>query len=63
MTRRTQAQLALVVIGLVVWAYGQRSNSQTFQYVGIGCFALATLLRFFRKRDTDSSDSTDSTAS
>ncbi|HTE47447.1 MAG TPA: hypothetical protein VK636_19555 [Gemmatimonadaceae bacterium] len=56
MTRRTQAQLALLVAGLVVWAYGQRSESPPFQYVGIGCFAVATLLRFARKRDSDSND-------
>jgi hypothetical protein len=51
MARRTMAQLALLFIGLVVWGYGQRVDDPRLRWVGIGCFAAATALRFFKKRD------------
>ncbi len=53
MPRRTLAQLALVAIGLIVWGYGQRVDDSRLTLVGIVCFALATILRFFRKRHDD----------
>ena len=48
--RRTEIQLALAAIGFVVWAYGARSDDTRLQWIGIAFFALATALRFFRKR-------------
>jgi hypothetical protein len=57
MKRRTEIQLALLAVGLIVWAYGQRSDDTMFQYAGIGCFAVATLLRLFKKRDSEPDDS------
>jgi hypothetical protein len=49
-TRRTEVQLALLFIGLVVWGYGQRVDNPLLQYIGIVFFAAATLLRFFKRR-------------
>jgi hypothetical protein len=50
MTHRTEIQLACLVIGLVVWGYGQRTNDSRLTWIGIGFFAAATILRFFKKR-------------
>jgi uncharacterized membrane protein len=49
--RRTEIQLALLVVGLVVWGYGQRIDDGRLMVVGIAFFAAATLLRLFKKRD------------
>ena len=51
MTRRTEIQLALLVVGLVVWGYGQRIDDARLRVVGIVLFAIATALRLFKKRD------------
>jgi len=48
--RRTEIQLALLVIGLIVWGYGQRIDDPTLRWIGIGFFAIATILRFFKKK-------------
>jgi len=53
MSQRSIAQLALVFIGLVVWGYGARVNDDRLTLVGIVCFALAVVLRFFRKKQSD----------
>jgi len=44
-------QLVLVFIGLIVWGYGQRIENEHLTWAGIGCFAAATILRLFRKRE------------
>jgi hypothetical protein len=49
--RRTVIQLALLVVGLIVWAVGQRTDDPRLQYVGLGFFAGAFLLRFLKHRD------------
>ena len=49
--RRTEIQLALLVVGLVVWGYGQRIDDGRLMVVGIAFFAAATLLRLPKKRD------------
>jgi len=56
MKRRTEIQLALVIVGLIVWAIGQRSEDTRLQYAGIACFAVATLLRVFKKEDSKPND-------
>ena len=50
MKRRTEIQLALLVMGLIVWGYGQRSDDTHLTWIGVGFFAVATILRFFKKR-------------
>ena len=50
MGRRTEIQIALLIVGVIVWGYGQRSETVVLQYVGIGCFAVAVLLRMFKKQ-------------
>ena len=52
MGKRTTIQLALLVIGIIVWGYGQRIDDPSLRLVGIALFALATLLRFFRQSGT-----------
>ena len=51
MARRTEIQLALLVVGLVVWGYGQRVDDGRLRLIGILLFAVATALRFLKKRD------------
>ena len=51
--RRTEIQLALAAIGLVVWGYGARVDDRRLQWIGIAFFAAATALRFFKKRPDD----------
>jgi len=48
--RRTEIQLALAAIGVVVWAFGARGEDTRLQWIGIGFFAAATALRFLKKR-------------
>ena len=58
MSRRTEIQIALLIVGILVWGYGQRTGSNVLQYVGIGFCAVATLLRFVKRRPEDGSSST-----
>jgi len=50
MTRRTEIQLALLLMGLIVWGYGTRVDDSRLTLIGVGFFAVATILRFFKKR-------------
>ena len=50
--KRTTIQLALLVIGVIVWGYGQRIDDSSLRLVGIALFAVATMLRFFRQSGT-----------
>ena len=52
MAHRTEIQLALLVVGLLAWGYGQRVDDNRLATVGLAFFAAAFLLRFFRRRDT-----------
>jgi len=54
MSTRTISQLALLVIGLIVWGYGTRADDERLRWVGIGCFAAAFVLRLFKKRAASS---------
>jgi hypothetical protein len=47
--RRTEIQLALAAIGVVVWAFGVRAEDPRLQWTGIAFFGAATALRFFKK--------------
>lgn len=50
--RRTTFQIAFLVMGLIIWAYGQRIDDPTVRLVGIAFFAVAFVLRFFRSSNT-----------
>ena len=50
--RRTTFQLAFLVMGLIIWGYGQRIDDATIRLVGIAFFAVAFVLRFFKRSDT-----------
>jgi len=56
MTHRTEIQLALLVIGLIVWGYGQRTDDSRLTWIGLGFFAAATVLRFLKKRSEQEAD-------
>ena len=51
MRYRTQIQLALLAIGLIIWGYGQRIDDSRLTYVGLGFFAAAFVLRFFKRQE------------
>ena len=38
MPYRTELQIALLVVGMIVWGYGQRSQTKLLQYIGLGFF-------------------------
>ena len=50
--RRTTFQLAFLIMGLIIWAYGQRIDDPAVRLVGIAFFAVAFVFRFFRSSDT-----------
>ena len=47
---RTEIQIGLLVIGMIVWGYGQRVDDGTLRWVGIGIFAVAAALRLLKRR-------------
>ncbi len=53
MKRRTEAQLALLGIGVVVWGYGQRIDDERLRWIGIAFFAAAAAMRFLKRRRHD----------
>jgi hypothetical protein len=50
MKRRTEAQLALLLIGVIVWGYGQRIEDNRLTWIGLAFFVAATALRFLKKK-------------
>jgi hypothetical protein len=46
---RSRAQLALFLVGLLVWAYGIRADDDRLRWIGIGFFGAAALLRLLRR--------------
>ena len=50
--RKTTFQLAFLLMGLIIWGYGQRIDDPTVRLVGIAFFAVAFVLRFFRSSET-----------
>ena len=45
MGKRTTIQLALLLMGLIVWGYGQRVDEPTLRLIGISLFAAASAPR------------------
>lgn len=56
MKRRTEVQIALLVMGLIVWGYGQRTDNSRLTWIGLGFFAAATVLRLLKKRPEPESE-------
>lgn len=56
MAYRTELQIALLVVGMIVWGYGQRSENRVLQYTGLGFFAVATALRLFKHKESEQDD-------
>jgi hypothetical protein len=52
LARRTVFQIAFLIMGLIIWGYGQRVDDPTIRLVGIAFFAVAFVLRFFRGSET-----------
>jgi hypothetical protein len=50
MESRTIAQMALLVIGLIVWGYGTRADDERLRWIGIACFGIAMVLRLLKRR-------------
>jgi hypothetical protein len=50
---RTQIQLALLAIGVIVWGYGQRIDDERLTLIGLGFFGLAFLGRFLKRSPKD----------
>ena len=46
----TQLKLGIVLVALIVWAYGYRANNRTVMWVGMGLVVVAFLLRFVPQR-------------
>ncbi|HXT17868.1 MAG TPA: hypothetical protein VN706_19685 [Gemmatimonadaceae bacterium] len=55
MAHRTPIQIALLIVGLVAWGFGMRGNDGRLTWIGLGLFAAAFLLRFWKKNDNVSS--------
>ena len=53
MKARTEIQIGLVIMGLIIWGYGERHDDQRLRWVGIGFFAVATALRFLKRRQPE----------
>ena len=50
---RTEAQLALLLMGVIIWGYGQRVEDNRLTWMGLAFFAVAAALRFFKRRAGD----------
>jgi len=49
-TRFTQLKLAIALVGLIVWGYGQRVEDALLRWIGIAFLAVAVILRFLPRR-------------
>jgi hypothetical protein len=47
------AQLVLLLIGLIVWGYGQRVEDSQLTGIGLIVFAVATVLRLAGRKKED----------
>ena len=58
-SRRTEIQIALLLVGIAVWGYGNRADIDVLKYTGVGFFAAATLLRLFKRKDSEAAERAD----
>lgn len=50
MSRAVLARVVVTALGVTVWGYGYRTDSERVRLAGIGVLALALLLRFMPRR-------------
>lgn len=53
MPLRTPIQLALAAVGLACFALAIRNDDDHLLWIAIACFAIATLLRFFKRSESN----------
>ena len=56
MTRYLTARIAVTCVGIVVWAYGQRSDLSQVRVIGMLILGVALAMRFAPKRWFDDED-------
>ena len=56
MTRYLTARITVTIVGIVVWAYGQRSDLPQVRVVGMLILGVALAMRFAPKRWFDETD-------
>ena len=52
-TGLARIKLGLAIIAIILFAAGIRLDDARLRWIGIGCFAAAWLLRFFKPRARD----------
>ena len=52
MSRRTTAQVALLIVGMILFGYGVAVDDERLRLMSFGFFIPAFVLRFFRASDT-----------
>jgi hypothetical protein len=50
MAPRSIAQVALLLVGMIIWGYGTRVDDERLRWIGIGCFAAAFVLRLLKTK-------------
>lgn len=53
MTAISHLKLGLAAIGVILWAYGVRTDDHTLSWIGIAFLVAAFLLRFWRRRGSE----------
>jgi hypothetical protein len=56
MPYRTELQIGLLIMGMIVWGYGQRSQNKILQYTGLGFFVAAFVLRLLKKKEAENDE-------
>jgi hypothetical protein len=57
MEQRTQVQLALLVMGIIVWGYGERVDDSRLTWIGLAFFAGAFVLRLAKRKKPEEPES------
>jgi hypothetical protein len=50
MTRMTTLKLALAVVGILIWLFGNQAGDDRIRWIGIGLLVVAVLLRFVGRK-------------
>ncbi len=55
MKRLLLARTVIAAVSVAIWGYGYRTDGQRFLLAGIGCLAVALVMRFIPRRWIDDS--------